>query len=206
MSIAQFACACLFAFAWQDLGKLIHRKLYTGLQNSYLWLHRSSNNTLASDLSWKVYVHNQLLTSNRFSLLRDFPSEVTSDTTLRNIWSTSHMSTICIGNPNLVSLVELHSKGLAAFVNNFTAVTDTNYREANAQTVRSCTKYMYHSTVHALHNRLKSLHQKSIDTYTVTLTFGTWTHKKRLTNCSANLSSQTKGWREWKKRWRQALL
>ena len=27
---------------------------------------------------------------------------------------------------------------------------------------------------------------------TVTLTFGTWTHKKRLTNCSANLSSQTK--------------
>lgn len=94
------------------------------------------------------------------------------------------MSIICIGNPNFVSLVELHSKGLAAFVNNFAVVTDTNYREANVQTVKSCTShafihsdgnvrcagcskymYMYHSTLHALHNRLKSVHQKSIDTY-----------------------------------------
>ena len=89
--------------------------------------------TIDSDLCWTARIHNQSLSSQSCSPLKQFPSKISSSTTLNRLINTLHTGSICIGNPDFVSVVRqsINTQLSAAFIDNL-SVSDskgTTYTE-----------------------------------------------------------------------------
>ena len=91
-----------------------------------------------SNLCWNARIHDQLLSSQSCTPLKQFPSKISSSIYLNRLISTLHTISICVGNPDFVSVIRqtITSKQSSAYIDTLSTVTDSK-GEIYTETVRT---------------------------------------------------------------------